>query len=75
MAAGDQPAFRTIPSCCPYRSQTATISVVVALKTSRSTAHYAPYEVFAVRTDFGVVVSGSHSTITQRGPPSEFLQI
>lgn len=69
MTAGDLPAFRTIPSRCPYRSQTATTSVVVALNTSRSTAYYSPSEVLAVRTDSVVVVSGSHSRITQRGPP------
>jgi hypothetical protein len=76
MAADDhQPAFRTIPSYCPYRSQTAKTTIVVALETSRSTAYYSPVEVLAVRTDSVVVDSGSHARITQRGPPSEFLCI
>jgi hypothetical protein len=75
VTAGDLPAFRTIPSCCPYRSQTATTSVVFALETSGSTAYYFPSEVLLVPTDSAVVVFGSHSSITQRGPPSEFLYI
>jgi hypothetical protein len=75
IASGDQPALRTIPSCCPYRSQTATTTVVVALEALRTTAHYFPSDVLAVRTDSLVVDSGSHSGITQRGPPSEFLSI
>lgn len=75
MVAADLPAFRTIPSHCPYRSQTATTTVVVSLETSRSTAYYSPSEVLAVRTDSVVVDLGSHSRITQRGPPSEFLCI
>ena len=73
MAAADQPSFRTIPSRCPYSSQIATTTVAVALEASRTTAYYSPSEVLAVRTDSLVVDSGAHSRITQRGPPSEFL--
>jgi hypothetical protein len=76
MVAGDQQSsLRTIPSRCPYRSQPVTTTLVVALKASRTTAYYSPSQILAVRADSLVADSGSHSRITQRGPPSVFLHI
>jgi hypothetical protein len=76
MAAGDQqPALRTIPSRCPYRSQTATTTVGAALEALRTTAYYSPSGILAVRSDSLVADSGSRFRITQRGPPSLFLHI
>ena len=76
MAAGDQqPALRSVPSRCPYQSQTAVTTVVVGLEASRTTACYAQSEILAVRTDSLVAASGSHSRLTERGPPSEFFHI
>jgi hypothetical protein len=75
VAASDQPSFSTTPSRCTYRSQAATTTVVVALEASRTTAYYSPSEILAVGTASRVVDSGSHSRITERGPPSEFPHI
>jgi hypothetical protein len=76
MAAGDQQlTLRGIPSRCPYRSQTATATVGFVVDASWTTAYYSPSEILAARTDSLAVDSGSHSRITQRGPPSEFFQI
>jgi hypothetical protein len=73
-AGGDQQlGLRSRPSRCPYRSHPATTTVVVGLEASRNTAHYSHSEILAVRTDTLVVNSGSHSGITERGPPSGFL--
>jgi hypothetical protein len=75
-ASSDQPSFSTTHSPCPYRSQTATTTVVVALEASRTTAYYySASEILAVGTNSRGVDSGSHSRITERGPPSEFLHI
>ena len=76
MATGDlQAAFRTVPSRCPYQSQIATTTVLVSLEPSPTTAYYSHSEILAIRTDSLVVGSGAHSRTTQRGPPSEFLNI
>jgi hypothetical protein len=72
MAAGDQPVFGTIPSRCPYRSQSAKTTVVVAFEAPGTAAYYSPSQVLRVRTDSRVVDSGSHARVTERGPPSEF---
>ena len=75
-AANDQqPALRTVPSRCPYRSQIATTTLVVSLEAPRTTAHHIQSDVLPVETDCLLVDSCSHSRITQRGPPSEFLHI
>ena len=75
-AANDQqPALRTVPSRCPYRSQIATTTLVVSLEVSRTIAHHTQSEILAVQTDCIVADSCSHSRVTQRGPPSEFLHI
>jgi hypothetical protein len=75
-AANDQqPGIRSVPSCCPYHSQIAARTLVVSLETSRTVAHHIQSEILAVQADCFVIDSCSHSRITQRGPPSEFLHI
>ena len=74
-ANDQQPALGTVPSCCPYRSQIASRTIVVGLDASRTSEHYSESQIFLVRSDSLLRDHGSHSRITQRGPPSRFLQI
>jgi hypothetical protein len=72
-SSDEQPALRNALSFCPYRAQIATPSVVARLATSGTTAHHSPSTILAVPTASLFADSHSHSPITQRGPPAQFL--
>jgi hypothetical protein len=70
LAASDQQAaLRTVPSCCPYRSQIAMQGAVARLEPSKATTHLAPSAFLPAQPDSLVAGSCAHSRITQRGPP------
>src|SRR5579863_2101959 len=61
-----QPAVHTVPSCCPYRMQIATPSMVARLEASSATTDLALGAMLAARVEVIVAGSGSHFRIAQR---------
>ena len=67
---GDSPAFRVLPSRCPYGSEIATQTVAAWLKAPRTSEHQLASEVRAVQPEFLALYFRSRGPISLRGPPA-----
>ena len=72
VAASDNnsPAFRALPSCCPYGSEIATQAAAAWLEAPRTSVEQLPSDIRAVEPEFLAVCFRSHGPISLRGPPA-----
>jgi hypothetical protein len=74
MISGEKtPAFRALPSCCPFRSTIATPSSVGQMAGARTTGHLSPSAILAHAAGHQTVSARTNSPFFQRGPPSQSL--
>jgi hypothetical protein len=67
------PAFRTIPSRCPFRSTVATLVPVARAQVGRTSTYVPPSEILSQGPESFSLSFDVHFPFFQRGPPTRFL--
>jgi len=67
------PAFRTIPSRCPFRSTVATLVPVAQMQVARTSKYTPSSAILAAGPEYLTVGASAHSLFFQRGPPTRSL--